>query len=341
VVLITGGTGFLGTALARRLLADGIAVRVLARSAAKARPLAGRGAEIVIGDVTDQGSVRAATDGVRAVYHLAGPLLVPGVPAEEYRHSHVRGTQVVLDCAAKEPDLERVVHVSTTGVFGATGDTPVAEDAPWRPANVYERAKADAEAQARRRLSDGLPVVIARPGLVYGPGDVHLASFFQAIQRGLFLPIGRRPAWLHPIYIDDMTDALVRCGTDPRALGEAFNIAGTEPVLISELARVIARAERARLLPGTIPLPAARAAAMIGDLLPARLRARAPLTSSRLEFLTSSRMYDVGKARRLLDFAAPTDLPTGVSRTVDWYQAHDFLPPFPAATSPRAGKGRG
>src|SRR5215472_15947195 len=83
--LVTGGTGFLGASLTRRLLSDGAGVRVLARSRANAQPLADLGAEVVTGDITDRASVRDAVDGVRVVYHLAGPLLVPGVPASEYR----------------------------------------------------------------------------------------------------------------------------------------------------------------------------------------------------------------------------------------------------------------
>ena len=95
---------------------------------------------------------------------------------------------------------------------------------------------------------------------------------------------------------------------------------------IAELARAIARAEGTRLPPGNIPLPVARAVARLGDLLPPALRQRAPLTSSRLDFLTHSRMYDVSKARRLLDFTAPTGLPTGIARTVAWYRQHEYLP---------------
>jgi nucleoside-diphosphate-sugar epimerase len=328
-VLITGATGFLGSALTRRLLADGARIRVLARSAAKARPLAEFGAEVITGDITDAAAVQDAVTGTRVVYHLAGPLLVPGVPAEEYHRAHVLGTRAVLDSCARASSVERLVHCSTTGVLGVTGDRPGTEGDPFRPTTDYERAKAEAESEVRNRARDGLPVVIARPGLVYGPGDVHLASFFQAIQRRLFLPIGRRAPWLHPIYIDDMTEALVQCGRQQAALGECFHFAELEPVRLCELARVIARAEGVRPLPGFIPLPVAQAAAAAGDLLPPRLRRRAPLTSSRLEFLTNSRRYDVSKARRLLGFAAATDLLTGITRAVAWYRQHGYLPAGP------------
>jgi nucleoside-diphosphate-sugar epimerase len=337
-VLVTGGTGFLGASLTRRLLCDGTRVRVLARSPAKAQPLADLGAEIVTGDITDRASVRGAVDGVQVVYHLAGPLLVPGIPASEYRRTHVTGTELLLDCCQTAPSLERFVHCSTTGVLGVTGDRPAGEDAPFRPTNIYEQAKADAETAVRSRWRQGFRAVVARPGLVYGPGDIHLVSFFQAIFRHRFRPIGRQDARLHPIYIDDMTEALVRCGQRSAAIGECFHLAGTEPVAIRELADVIARAEGTRLPSGRIPFLAARAAAGVGDLLPPGLKQHAPLTRSRLEFLTHSRVYDVTKAARLLDFAAATDLPTGVTQTVEWYRQRGYLPPE-AASPDSAEKG--
>jgi nucleoside-diphosphate-sugar epimerase len=336
--LVTGGTGFLGASLAHRLLSDGVRVRVLARSQARAKPLADLGAEIAISDINDGAAVRAAVDGMQVIYHLAGPLLVPGIPAGQYWRTHVLGTKLLIDCCEKAPGLERFVHCSTTGVLGVTGDRPADEDAPFRPTNVYERAKADAETAVRNKWRQGFPVVIARPGLVYGPGDTHLLPFFRSIFHRRFRPIGRRRAWLHPIYIDDMTEALVRCGQRTAAIGECFHLAGKEPVAVSELAGVIAWAEGTRLPPGHIPVFAARAVAGIGDRLPPGLKQRVPLTRSRLDFLAHSRVYDVTKAVRLLDFAAPTDLSTGVTRTVAWYRQHGYLPP--EATS-RAITGEG
>ena len=326
-VLVTGGTGFLGASLVRRLLADGARVRVLARSGARGKPLADLGAEIVAGDITDRSAVRAALDGVAVVHHLAGPLLVPGIPAAEYRRAHVTGTKVLLACCleARETGFERLVHCSTTGVLGVTGERPAREDAPFRPTNAYESAKAEAELAVRHGWLDGAAVVIARPGLVYGPGDHHLLPFYRSVLRGRFRPIGRRDAWLHPIYIDDMIEALVRCGEHKAAAGECFHLAGTEPVPIAKLAAVIARAEGTRLPPGHIPVPVARAVAGAGDRLPAGVRRLAPLTRSRLDFLTHSRVYDVTKAERLLGFAAATSLPTGVARTVTWYRQQGLL----------------
>jgi nucleoside-diphosphate-sugar epimerase len=326
-VLVTGATGFLGTSLSLRLLSDGARLRVLVRSPDNARALTEKGAEIVIGDITDRTAVAAAINGARVVYHLAGRLLAPGIPASEYHRTHVEGTKLLLDTCRTASSVERFVHCSTTGVLGVTGDRPADEAAPFRPTNVYEATKAEAEQVVRDSWRAGFPAVIARPGLVYGPGDLHLLPFFRAVLRRQFRPIGRRAVWLHPIYIDDMTEALVRCGERDNAVGECFHLAGREPAPLVELAGAIARAGGTRLPAGHIPLQAARAVAVLGDRLPGGLKASAPLTRSRLDFLTHSRIYDVTKAQRLLDFGATTtDLPTGAARSLEWYREEGHLP---------------
>jgi nucleoside-diphosphate-sugar epimerase len=325
-VLVTGATGFLGGSLVRRLLLEGRRVRALVRTPTKAAQLTAQGVEVVVGDIADEVAVGAAVKDVAVVYHLAGKLFEPWAPASEYRATHVNGTKLLVARCRREPHLVRFVYCSTTGVLGATGDHPVGEDAPFQPSNVYEATKAEAESTVRDACEDGFPAVIARPGLVYGPGDLHLVSFFRAVLRRRFRPIGRRPVWLHPVYIEDMTEALFRCGVCPTAVRECFHFAGPEPVSLEELASAIADAEGTTMPRGRIPLTAARGLAALGDALPAQFRRSAPLTTSRLDFLTHSRVYSVAKARRLLDFVAPTDLPTGITHTVTWYRQHGYLP---------------
>ena len=120
-VLVTGGTGFLGTSLARRLLADGARVRVLARSPARAEALAEMGADIVPGDINDQPAVCRAVDGVQVVYHLAGPLLMPGIPAEEYMRTHVTGTKLLLETFLKPALPEPQTWLDLGCGWGAVG----------------------------------------------------------------------------------------------------------------------------------------------------------------------------------------------------------------------------
>jgi nucleoside-diphosphate-sugar epimerase len=329
IAFVTGATGFLGTALVRRLMESGVAVRALVRSEARGSSLAAEGADTVVGEITDEAAIRLALNDVTVVYHLAGRLLAPDVPAEVYRKTHVDGTKLLLACCGEASSVERLVHCSTTGVLGVTGDRRADETAPIRPTNVYEATKAEAELAVRERWRDGVPAVIARPGLVYGPGDLHLLPFFRAVLRGRFRPIGVKTVWLHPIYVDDLIEGLILCGMQDGAVGQCFHLAGQEPVPLAGLADAIALAGGRRLPAGHIPLPAARAMAAVGDRLPAGLRRSAPLTRNRLEFLTHSRVYDVNKARRVLEFAARTDLRSGTAQSVAWYRREGHLPTAP------------
>jgi nucleoside-diphosphate-sugar epimerase len=322
--LVTGATGFLGVNLCQQLARNGTPTRALVRAPEKAQALHALGIEVVKGDVTDEASVAQAMDDVDVVYHLAGKLFIPGVPAEEYRRIHEEGTHNVLKLA-RERQVKRFVHCSTTGVFGVTGDQPVDEEATFAPTNAYERTKLAGELLTRAAIRGGLPAVIIRPGLVYGPGDIHLLGFFRSIQRGLFRPIGRAHVWLHPIYIDDMSEAMLRAAERPEAIGEAFNIAGRKPATLYELSQEIAKALNAPPPRGHIPMPLAQTVARVGDAFPSAVRHRAPLTTSRLDFLTHSRMYTVSKAQRLLGFTAETPLSLGIARTAAWYQAEGLL----------------
>lgn len=322
--LVTGATGFLGVNLCQHLAAAGVETRALARAPERAQTLTALGVEVVAGDVTDEASIGRALADVDVVYHLAGKLYIPGVPAQEYQAIHEQGTRNMLR-QARSHGVKRFVHCSTTGVFGVTGARPANEDTRYAPTNAYERTKLQGETQTRAAIREGFPAVIIRPGLVYGPGDLHLLGFFRSIQRGVFRPIGRTPVWLHPVYIDDMSAAMMRAAEAPTAVGEAFNIAGREPVTLRTLAREIAKSLGVAEPRGWIPLPLARAVAFAGDALPASLRHRAPLTSSRLDFLTHSRMYDVSKAERLLGFTAGTPLAAGLAETAKWYRGEGLL----------------
>lgn len=329
-VLVTGATGFLGRSLVQGLLDDGAPTRVLVRSHAAAPEMAERGADVVVGAITDPDSVRRALEGVGTVYHLAGRLFAPGVGTHEYWVTHVEGTACLLRGCHDAGGISRFVHCSTTGVLGVTGERPADENAPLRPTNVYEATKAEAERTVRRAIDDGFPAVIARPGLVYGPGDLHLLPFVDAVLRRHFRPIGRAPVWLHPIYIGDLTTGLRLCGEAPGVLGECFHLAGAAPASLAALARAFALAGGTDLPRGHIPLALATATARLGDALPRHERHRAPLTSSRLAFLTHSRVYDVSKARRMLGFTARTGLQVGAARTVAWYRAHGHITDLPA-----------
>jgi nucleoside-diphosphate-sugar epimerase len=325
-ILVTGATGFLGTALVTELVKQQQPVRILARDAEKAHAQFGDAVAVITGEVTDQRQVQQAVDGITTIYHLVGRLYHPSVPTELYYQTHVEGTRVLLEACRGQSQLRRIVHCSTTGVHGVTGNTPAAEDAPYAPTNPYEVTKLESELLALKFHREyGLPVSVVRPGLVYGPGDLHLLGFFSSIRKGLFRVIAGGKALLHPIYIDDMTAAFLLCGERTEAIGRSYNIAGERPVTIRELATAIAHSLDKELPGGSIPLWLANLASDIFALVPSMQGERAPLTRSRVKFLTNSRVYDCRRAQTELGFKAQVDLAEGMQRTAAWYYKHQYL----------------
>lgn len=327
-ILVTGATGFLGSALTTELIRRNEQVRVLARDERRARALFGNTVEIVQGEITALACVHEAVRGVEIIYHLAGRLYHPSTPVELYWQTHVEGTRILLEACREQGQLSRMVHCSTTGVYGVTGETPAGEDTPWAPANPYEATKLEGERLALRAYREyGLPLSVARPGLVYGPGDLHLLSLFSTINRGLFRVIAGGEAMLHPIYIDDLVEALILCAQRPEAAGRCYNLAGERVVTIRELAASIAHALGKELPAGSIPLWLANLASDIFHLIPGLRGERAPLTRSRVAFLTHSRVYDTSRARTELGFCPRVSLDEGLRRAAEWYCGHGYLSP--------------
>lgn len=325
-ILVTGATGFLGSALVTTLVQQQQPVRILAHDATKARAQFGEAVTIIPGEITDKLAVQQAVSGVTCIYHLVGRLYHPSIPTELYQQTHVEGTRIILEACQGQRQLQRFVHCSTTGVHGVTGKNPAAENAPFGPTNPYEATKLAAELLALNAYHEqGLPISIIRPGLVYGPGDLHLLGFFTSIKKGLFRVIDHGTALLHPIYIDDMTTAFLLCAKRPEAVGHCYNIAGPRPVTIRELATAIAHSLGKDLPRGSIPLWLANSASDFFSLIPGLQGERAPLTRSRVKFLTNSRVYDCNRAKKELSFQPLTDLDTGMQKTAEWYSKQGYL----------------
>ena len=168
------------------------------------------------------------------------------------------------------------------------------------------------------------PLVIARPGLVYGPGDRHLLGWYRAIQRGYYRVVGVGTNHLHPVYIDDLIDALLRC--QPRATpdGRAYHLVGERAYTMRELSDAIGRAV-GRQVP-SMPLPTwlAWTAGALFEMLPVARR-RLPLSRTRVTFLCQNREYDGTRAHDELGFVPQVPLEDGLSRAVVWYRQHGWL----------------
>jgi dihydroflavonol-4-reductase len=188
---VTGATGFLGSAIVQRLLAEGMEVHALARPSSDRYRLAGQPITWHIGDITKPETLYGLFADMDYVIHAAGLLGRAGISEKTYLRYNAEGTRHVLEEVKQRGSGRlRLVHISSAGVLGPARNPhvpqPMDESSPLAPSNSYERSKALAEQYARQFARAGLPVVIVRPEFVYGPGDTHVLGLFQAIQRGVF-----------------------------------------------------------------------------------------------------------------------------------------------------------
>ena len=263
--------------------------------------------------------------GQDAVLHVAAVYRTAGHPDEYYREVNVRGTERLLEAAARH-GVRRFVHTSTVGVHGHVEHPPADETAPFAPGDIYQETKAEAEALVfdyyRRR---GVPVTVVRPGAIYGPGETRLLKLFRAIARGRYAIVGSGRTFYHPVYIDDLVAGYLLALERDEAVGESFLICGPSYVSQRDLAALVAKATGGRVLPFRIP---ARPIQWAGDLVEAicvPLGLEPPLHRRRVDFWTKSRAFTIEKARRLLGYDPKVSLEQGIARTAAWYREAGWL----------------
>jgi dihydroflavonol-4-reductase len=329
-VVVTGATGFLGSAVARALVAAGMEVHALTRPTSNLRRVSDLPITWHVGDVTDPASLGHIFDDADWVIHAAGQLGQAGISESTYWQQNAQGTYNVLAEIAAGGGMPRVVCISSAGVLGPmNGFHPESvpdETFPLRPSNGYERSKAGAEMIAATFAEQGLPVIIARPEFVYGPGDLHVLGLFQAIQKRLFFYVGNGRNTCHPTYIDDTVDGLLRCLHKGR-VGEIYHLSGPRPVPFRELAETIAAELGVRPPRLAFPRSLVWGGAAGAELIMPRLGHKPPLSRTGVAFFSENRRSAFDKAQRDLGYVPRVDLAQGVAESVAWYRMQGLLPP--------------
>ena len=324
-VALTGATGYTGGRLLEALLARGDQVAALVRPGALTPHLASAGVRVVTGDLSDTGALARLVEGTEGVVHTAAVYRTAGHPDTYYREVNVLGSHRLLEAAAAA-GVRRFVHTSTVGVHGHVAEAPADESAPFDPGDIYQATKAEGEKLALDFHARGrLPVVVVRPGAIYGPGETRLLKLFRAIARGRYAVVGSGRPFYHPVYIDDLIAGFLLALEHPGAPGEAFIIAGPSYVSQSELASLIARQTGGKVLPLRIPAAPIQWAGDLCEAICVPLGVDPPLHRRRVDFWTKSRAFSIEKARRVLGYAPMVDLEEGVARTVAWYRKAGWL----------------
>jgi dihydroflavonol-4-reductase len=315
---VTGGTGFIGGRVVRKLRERGDEVVALVRSPATATDLAEIGCELVEGDLGSTDAIRRGLQGCDAAFHIAAVYKV-GIPASEreaMRDANVRGTERVLD-AAIEAGAKRIVYVSTVGIFGNTHGKVVDEgyDRDGEPfLSCYEETKYRSHEVALDRIAEGAPIVIVQPGGVYGPGDhSEIGNIIDQTRTGKLKMLMFPGTGFNLVYVDDVADGILLAFERGRT-GESYVLGGelsTMGDLIKRVADLSGRKPPTRELPAPLMKMAIPIGPLVGKLMgfPPNL-GELIRTSDGVTYWASDE-----KARRELGYE-PRDLDTGLRETL-------------------------
>lgn len=322
-VLVTGGTGFIGSHLLERLAASRARVRCLARKSSSRRYLPGSGIELVYGDLLTGAGLREAVTGARFVFHLAG--VTKARTIRDYYQGNVQATTNLLR-ACEEARVGRFVHVSSLAAAGPSPEgAPLTEDAAPHPVSHYGKSKLEAE-QAVRASSLSGEAVIVRPPVVFGPRDTDVYQVLRWAAKGALLQIGAGDSYFSAVYVKDLVEGLQAVAVHPEAAGRTYFISDADPVSWRGFAAIAAGLSRRKLRVLAVPRGAAYLAAWLAELW--GRAAGKPGIVSRDKIAEASHRYwtcSPERARREVGFTAATPLREGVAITLAWYKEAGWL----------------
>jgi nucleoside-diphosphate-sugar epimerase len=319
---LTGGTGFLGWHVAKALLSEGYRVRALARGApSRSTGLEGLAVEVVSGDLAGA-DLPGALAGCDAVVHVAG--LVKARTLDDYRAVNVGGTEKLLAAASAACPAALFVYVSSQAAAGpAENGEPVKEGDSPRPVSWYGLSKLEGERAVERSWKG--PWIVLRPGVLYGPRDRGLLTYFRMAERG-FMPVPAPNTRVQVGPAGDAALAVARAAGRPHLSGRVGFVCDPEPVSVRHLAASIARTgdRHARF----VPLPAAlvRLAGALETLRETVTRESRPFNADKArELLAGDWLCDPTPLRRDLDLPEPPPLDEGLRATWDWYRREGWI----------------
>jgi nucleoside-diphosphate-sugar epimerase len=329
-ILITGGTGFLGSSLALRHRERGDDVVVVAKEAtpleaANAKELRARGVDVRVGEFGDDALVAAALPGVERVYHIAAAMREANVPDEHFHEVNVKQTERLL-ALCREAGVGRFVYCSTAGVVGTDRGVTTDEDSDFRPKDIYQKTKGIAERSVLEfGKTHGYPVAAIRPPGVIGPRDGRLVKLFRMVQKGRVLLAGDGKGKHHNVYVDDLMDAFELAATKPEAVGRVFNASGDESVPLQEFILAIAGALGTPVRFVRVPLAPLGAAAAMCEAVCRPLGIQPPLYPRRLDFYRHDEDFSNRRAREVLGWRPRHTLAQALAETAAGYRERGLL----------------
>jgi nucleoside-diphosphate-sugar epimerase len=324
MILITGGTGFLGQRLAQRLVDDGAAVALMGRDFSAVAPSLRAQVRLCPADLRDRRAVMDACTGVDAVYH-AGALSAPWGRRRDFWDINVGGTSAVIE-GCREHHVRRLIYVSSPSVVFDGGDQHnLGDDAPYprRFASFYSETKKLGEDQVNAARAS-LQTVIVRPKAIFGPGDRALLPRLIAAARAGRLPqIGDGRNRVDLTYVENVAHALQCALHAPTAVGGTYTITNQEHPLLWEVIRSVLQQQGLTTDLRRIPLPLAHMLAASMELRASITGTEPLLTRYTVAILARTQTYDSTHAAQDLNYTPLVSVEEGIRRTLEALWAND------------------
>lgn len=324
IAFVTGGTGFVGSHLIRRLLLEGWYVKALVRPGSNTSKLKNPNVEIIYGDLSELFLPKEKLKDVKVVFHIASVIGSYNTPFSTYWKVNVEGTENLISFL-EGIDLDSFVYCSSVAVYGRLANIPTDENSPCRPNNIYGKSKYEAEKIVLSALKKGFPVSIIRPSWIYGPGDRRTLKLFKAIKEKKFFIIGNGETLIHPVYVEDVVKGLINCARKKEAIGNIYIIAGYKPLELKELVKIIAELLGVRIPRIRVPASLGYFMALGMELFFSIIRRDPPLSRRRLGFFLSHQSFDIRKAISEIGYEPDFDIYSGMRTTIKWYLENGYL----------------
>ncbi len=334
MVLVTGGTGFIGSHLVEKLLEQGREVRVLAPKKPfdaieieNLKIIKEKGAEIVYGDLRDKESLLPAVKGISSVFHLGAISRPMAIPPQRYWDVNSQGTKNILE-ASQAANVEKFIHISTVSVLGdSLGGCPLKEDDYQSGLGSYGISKLAAEHLALEfRQKHNLPIVVVRPCLTYGPRCLPRSIMFKYVKKGFFPIFNGGRARMEFCYVKNLVQAILLAEKNEGVLGEVFNVTDGQSYPIGKILTTIA--EELNVRPPFLrpPVWVGKLAGLGMEVVSKVIGIHPPFSRTAAEWMSKTEsVYDCTKAKKLLGYRPSYSLREGIRETIEWYKEKGLL----------------
>lgn len=260
------------------------------------------------------------------VFHLAAAFREAKSTKEDYRNVHLVSTQLLVREARKNRDFQRMVYVSTAGVYGHIPNPPGDESSPFSPGDDYQSTKVEAERWlTSSEESKDFPYSIIRPCAIYGPGEKRLLKLYKMASSGIFPILGGGECWYHLVHVEDLVNAIILAATEEKALHEAFIIGSNEAIRLEDMAKIISREYETKLKVLRLPITPFFILGDLCELLCRPFKIEPPIYRRRVAFYLKDRNFSTRKMQDVLGYKPLWNNKDGIIESARWYLENNWL----------------